>query len=193
MEGQDLKDGKQRVRKNLINPLVSRGMVRKRGRSVEEHDKMLVSLEARLSYMSEERLAVLAEVVERYADGPKKNIWPAEVSITNLARRLQESPASASRLVRSYLQSGAGDAAKSGGYLVELFSYLKKMGMPPNKYSFSHIRQQSEDNKRRRMAIERDRKEGRESPSDMAWLQGYMDTRRRCLDIINAKKERAET
>ena len=150
MEGQELKDGKERVRTHLIAPLVRRGMVRKRGRSVEDHQKMLDSLEARLAYMAADRLAALAEVVERYAEGPKKNIWPAEVSITNWARRLQEPPASESRLVRSYLQSGAGDAAKSGGYVVELFLYLKKYGAPPNDYSMKEIRSQADDNRRKR-------------------------------------------
>lgn len=191
MEGQELKDGKERVRVNLIDPLVSRGMVRKRGRSVEDHQKMLDSLEARLAYMDADRLAALVEVIERYAEGPKKNIWPAEVSITNWARRLQEPPASESRLVRSYLQSGAGDAALSGGYVVELFLYLKKYGAPPNDYSMKEIRSQADGNLRKRARVERDREDGRADPRDLAWLQGYMDTRRRCLDIIKAKQERA--
>ena len=191
MEGQELKDGKERVRVNLIDPLVSRGMVRKRGRSVEDHQKMLDSLEARLAYMAADRLAALAEVVERYAEGPKKNIWPAEVSITNWARRLQEPPASESRLVRSYLQSGAGDAALSGGYVVELFLYLKKYGAPPNEYSMKLIRERADENRRKRGQVERDREDGRAMPGDLSWLQGYMDTRRRCLDIIKAKQERA--
>ena len=191
MEGQELKDGKERVRVNLIDPLVSRGMVRKRGQKVEDHQKMLDSLEARLAYMAADRLSALAEVVERYAGGPQKNVWPAEVSIMNWARRLQEVPASESRLVRSYLQSGAGDAAKSGGYLVELFVYLKRIGAPPNNYALKGIREEAEDNRRKRGAIERDREEGMASPRDLDWLQGYMDTRRRCLDIIKAKQERA--
>ncbi len=191
MEGQKLRDGKGRVRVNLIDPLVNKGMVRKRGRSVEDHQKMLDGLEARLAYMAADRLAALAEVVERYAGGPQKNVWPAEVSIMNWARRLQEPPASESRLVRSYLQSGAGDAALSGGYVVELFLYLKKYGAPPNDYSMKGIRALADDNQRKRAQVERDREDGRADPRDLAWLQGYMDTRRRCLDIIKAKQERA--
>ena len=191
MEGQELKDGKERVRVNLIDPLVSRGMVRKRGRSVEDHQRMLDSLEARLAYMAADRLVALAEVVESYAEGKKKNIWPAEVSITNWARRLQQPPASESRLVRSYLQSGAGDAALSGGYVVELFLYLKKYGTPPNDYALKGIRQEAEGNLRKRRRIECDPEEGRTRPSDMAWLAGYKATRQLCLNIIEAKQDRA--
>lgn len=191
MEGAELKEGRERVRQSLIEPLCQKGMVRKRGQKVEDHQKMLDSLEARLAYMAADRLAALAEVVERYAEGPKKNIWPAEVSITNWARRLQEPPASESRLVRSYLQSGAGDAALSGGYVVELFFYLKKYGAPPNDYSMKEIRERADGNRRKRAQVERDREDGRADPRDLSWLQGYMDTRRRCLDIIKAKQERA--
>ena len=191
MEGAELKEGKERVRQYLIDPLVSGGMVRKRGQKVEEHDKMLASLEARLAYMFEDRLKALAEVVERYAEGPKKNIWPAEVSITNWARRLQEPPASESRLVRSYLQSGAGEAAVKGGYLVELFFHLKKWGAPPNEYSMKNILADADTNGRRLRVIEGQREDGRASPRDLEWLARYMETRRRCLDIIKAKQERA--
>lgn len=193
MEGQELREGKERVRMNLIEPLVKGGMVRKRGQKVEDHDKFLASLEARLAYMAEDRLQALAEVVERYAGGPQKNVWPAEVSIMNWARLLQEVPASESRLVRSYLQSRAGDAAQSGGYLVELFVYLKRFGAPPNDYSMKGIREEAEYNRCRRVGIERNREKGRASPRDLSWLQSYMDTRRRCLDIIKAKQERAAT
>jgi hypothetical protein len=190
LEGQELKDGKARVRLHLIEPLVSGGMMRKRGQKVEEHERFLSSLEARLAYMAADRLQALAEVVERYAGGPQKNIWPAEVSIMNWARRLQEAPASESRLVRSYLQSGAGEAAKSGGYLVELFSYLKRFGMPPNDFAMKEIRDRSEANQRKRSQIQREREAGRASPSDLDWLQRYMEARRRCLDIIKAKEQR---
>lgn len=190
MEGAELKEGKERVRQCLIEPLCQKGMVRKRGQKVEDHDKMLASLEARLAYMFEDRLKALAEVVERYAEGPKKNIWPAEVSICNWAVRLQEPPVGQSRLVRSYLQSGAGEAAKSGGYLVELFFYLKKFGAPPNSYASNQIRQQADDNRRKRANIQRDQEQGRADARDLAWVQGYMDARRRCLDIINAKSKR---
>lgn len=191
MEGIELKEGKERVRQCLIDPLSQKGMVRKRSRSVDDHEVMLASLEARLAYMMEDRLMALAEVVERFAEGPKKNIWPAEVSIRNWAVRLQEPPAGQSRLVRSYLQSGAGDAANTGGYLVELFFHLKKFGTPPNVYTASQIKQQAEENRRKRVAIQRDNETGRAAPRDLAWLQGYMDARHRCLDIINAKSKGA--
>ena len=186
MEGEDLRDGKARVRRVLIDPLVDRGMVRKRGVTVEDHDRFLDGLAARLAYMSEANLSALSEVVVIYAEGPKKNQWPVDVSICNWARRLQEPPASVSRLVRTYLQSGAGRAAKEGGYLVELFFYLKKHGAPPNAYSLSEIRRKGEDNASRRRLIRERKGRGTARQSDLDWLQFYLETRTRVLDIINA-------
>lgn len=187
MEGRELKDGKAQVRRCLIDPLIRKGLVRKRGQSLEEHEAFLASLEARLAYMFEDKLLALAEVCEVYAGGARKNTWPAEASIMNWARRLQIPPASQSRLVRTYLQSEAGKAAKLGGYLVELFWYLKQFGVPPNAYSMEKIRSEAEANKGRRARIQREAEVDGAAPSDLRWVQQYMDVRRLCLDIIKAK------
>lgn len=191
MEGDELREGKARVRKCLLEPLEQRGMVRKRSRTEAMHQAMLESLEARLAYMTDENLLALAEVIERAAGGKSKNIWPEEVSVCNWARRLQEPPASESRLVRSYLQSAAGEAAKSGGYLVELFWHLKRYGAPPNDYARMQIQREADENRTRRLMIERDRERGRASPNDEAWARGYMDMRRRCLEIMKASTGKA--
>ncbi len=191
MEGEELRQGKERVRLYLTDALKQTGLERKRGVTVKDHEAMLNNLQARLAYMSKENLQALAETVGVYAGGPLKNIWPAEVSICNWARRIQRPPAGQSRLVRSYLQSGAGDLAKSSGYLVELFDHLRKFGAPPNSYSLEAIREEAERNRRRRKEIMRDRERGRASPSEEEWVHSYMTRRLRCLDIIKAKEERA--
>jgi len=132
MEGQALKDGKARVHRYLTGSLTEMGMVRPRNRTVDQHQAFLAQLEARLAYMTADALEALAEVVMTHPAGAEKNVWPSEIMILGWARRLQEPPASVSRLVRTYLQSGAGRAAQEGGYLVELFAYLRKFGTPPN-------------------------------------------------------------
>lgn len=187
MEGDELRAGKRRVREELIEPLERGGMRRKSGAKVEDHEAFLAGIEARLAYMTRENLAALREVVERYAGGKLKDIWPGEVPIINWARRLQEPPVSQSRLVRSYLQSGAGSAAAKGGYVVELFDYLKKYGQPPNTYSISEIRRRAEDNARWRARVRRLNENGDATPSEMAELHAYYERRRLCLDIIKGE------
>ena len=82
MEGEELRAGKERVRKHLIEPLVGIGMVRKKGVTIDTHQTVLESLAARLAYMDEEFLGALAEVVETHAVGPDKDQWPAVTLIT---------------------------------------------------------------------------------------------------------------
>lgn len=187
MEGEELRKGKERVRQLLIEPLEGQGMKRKRTVTVEDHARFLGSICARLAYMTEGNLQALAEVVARYADGPRKDVWPSELTIINNATRLQTPPASQSRLVRTYLQSAAGDAAERGGYLVELFAHLKRFGAPPNSYALETIRREADGNARQVEAVTHAREEGRASPSDLRWLQDYMAARGLCLDIRAAK------
>ncbi len=187
MEGQELQEGKARVRAHLIVPLERRGLERRRGVRLEDHQAFLTSLEARLAYMQPDKLIALAEVIERHATGKLKTNWPTEVSIMNWARLMQVPPASESRLVRTYMQSGAGLAARDGGYLVELFGYLKKWGAPPNGYSMSEIRKEADHNRGKLAAIRRAVSAGRATASEIQWQQGYLSTEARCLDIINAK------
>lgn len=187
MEGEELRLGKERVQVHLVGPLEAKGMVRKRGCSVEEHERFVATICARLAYMTERNLMALADVVERYAGGKQRDVWPSEVSICNWACRLQVPPASQSRFVRTYLQSAAGDAAAAGGYLVELLAHLKKMGTPPNDYVLAQMRADADANRRRLDNIPRDHAQGRASPSDLAWMRDYMAARQLCLDIRAAK------
>ncbi|SIO36693.1 hypothetical protein SAMN05444722_1700 [Rhodovulum sp. ES.010] len=192
MEGEALREGKARVRAWLVEPLEARGMVRRARVTLAEHEGALDRLAARLAYMTEDGLAALAEVVERHAEGKARNVWPAEVSICNWARRIEPPPASESRLVRSMLQSAAGRAAAEGGYAVELFLYLKKFGQPPiGDYGWHTIRREAEENARRRRRIAELAEDGAVAPSDRDWLDGYLATRARVLDIVQAGERTA--
>ncbi len=186
MEGEALKEGKARVRRVLIDPLIGRGMSRGRMTLAEEAE-FLSRLEARLAYMAEDKLAALAETVAAYAGGKAKDRWPAEVSICNWARALQVPPAGASRLVRSMLQSAAGETAEAGGYLAELMLYLKKFGAPPNDFGYAQIRQRADDNRSRVVRIRREQANGGASPADLEWMRGYLGARQFAQDIRAAK------
>ncbi|CUH68667.1 hypothetical protein TG4357_03728 [Thalassovita gelatinovora] len=186
MEGQELKEGRDRVRLNLIAPLKEWGMERRGGWTVERETEMLDRLQNKLAYMSAVNLEALRETVQRHATGKARDRWPKEMLIENWARRLQDPPISMSRLVRSYIQSGAGRAARDGGYLVELFFYLKRVGAPPNAFSMDEIRSEAEANRERRARIKVAREAGRATPSDLAWMDGYYMARQRCIDTLNA-------
>ena len=192
MEGEALRAGKEKVKAIVINPLVARGMARRSSQKVAEFEAMQESLAARLAYMDEGNLIVLAEMIERLAEGKSHNLWPAEVTICNWARKLQPPPPSESRLVRSYLQSGAGHRAYDEGYLVELFEYLKRMGIPPtSEYALTTIRDKAMANARQRLIIAERMANGSAEPLEQGWLRAYNEQLARCKDIMNSKDEAA--
>ena len=192
MEGEALKEGKDRVRQALIEPLIRAGMVRRSGATLPDHAAMMDRLEARLAYMSPEMLLALAEIVERHADGKAKNVWPAEVSICNWARDLEPPPPSESRLVRSYMQSSAGALAYGEGYALELFLYLKKFGRPPvGSYAIDTIKADADRNSRRANAVQNAIDCGRASEMDAAWLVQYRAAQKRCVALILDKEAAA--
>jgi len=187
MEGAALREGRERVKTHLIDPLVQKGMQRKQGWTVDHEVAFLDRLQNYLAYMTADNLKGLAETVERMAAGKQKDRWPKELTIRNCARNLQSPPMGMSRLVRSYIQSGAGVAARDGGYLVELFDYLKKWGAPPNSFSLEEIMGEAAANRERRARV----KAGRGTQREQLWFDGYMRRRRLCLELLDAKKEAA--
>lgn len=188
MEGAELKEGRQRVADLLIEPLTRKGMIRPAGMKADAFGAMCETLKSRLAYMSPDKLQALAEVVEVNATGKARNRWPREVTVCNWAWRLQRPPASVSRLVRSYLQSEAGKAAARGGYLVELFEHLREFGVPLNEFTWSQIRAAADENRAKVKRIARAEELGRASLAAIQWRRDYMETRRRCLAIVNASE-----
>lgn len=186
MEGEELRAGKARVREELIKPLERLGMSRKPAVKVEDHGAFLDELQARLAYMTRDNLRALREVVEVNAHGKDRDRWPPAVFICNQARRLQAPPASESRLVRTYLQSGAGRAALSGGYVVELFLYLKKHGRPPTEFCVKRMREEAEEGARARARLERLVAVQAATESERAELDAYGALLARCEDLVKA-------
>lgn len=185
MEGEALRDGKARVKIYLIDPLVKKGMQRKQGWTLEQEAELFESLQNYLAYLSQKDLEGLADTIERFAAGKAHDRWPKEINIRRWARRLREPPIRMSRLVRSYVQSGAGRAAKEGGYLVELFDYLKRVGAPPNTYSIQEIMSEAVANQERRNKV----RSGRGTQQDQVWFERYMNRRRICADLLSGKFE----
>jgi len=128
-DGEDLKDGKARVRRVLIEPLeavlaLEKGMTRAR------HEQGLAHLEAVLAYMDEGDLDALRQGIQETCARARTDRWPSKQSVLNAAAALCPPPASDSDMVRSFMRSRAGRTALSEGWHVELYLTLKD-GKPP--------------------------------------------------------------
>lgn len=184
MEGQELRDGKERVRRCLIDPLQARGMVRRAGVTLADHAEWLDSLAARLAYMTEGNLAVLAEAVQRHAGGKARNRWPRDVTICNFAADIQRPPATVSRLVRSMLASVMGQAALAGGYHLELMEWLRDQGRKPGAFDLSRMKQDAEENRRKAKVIRHRCARGLADVAEQGWLVWYDGQSARAEQLI---------
>ncbi|MEY8117633.1 hypothetical protein AB9F26_05100 [Falsihalocynthiibacter sp. BN13B15] len=187
MNAEELKAGKERVRDLLIAPLVELGMKRKRGDTVEAHDKMLDNLAAILAYMDAPNLKGLKSVMIGLAGGKARDQWPSQISFLNNAKRFQEPEASDSEMVHSLIGSKAGQRAYEGGYLVEFYSDLKAGKHVLGSYAERNLRERGAANKRRLDRIRAQQDRDTALPSDLNWMAGYAGYERRALAVLEAE------
>ena len=184
---------RERVRRLLIDPLVARGLRKRKGVSAEDHALFLERVERRLAYLPEHHLATLVEVLERNADGANRTCWPGEASIVAWAAGLMPPPDANSRLVRSFLASAAGLRAweEDPAVAVALWVYLRQFGRPPLEGDWPGLRVQAREwlGKRARAVEARDA--GRIGAEQAGWLEASDALLDRVRGLVFAKAENA--
>lgn len=173
VEGQ-AETGLARARRVLVVPLT--GLARPRRAQAAGHEAALDGLARKLSFMSETHLAGLVELVLTHAGRVAKGgvpVCPEPGMILAWGYSLQAPPPRQSDYAQSLLRSSAGEAARDGGYMVELLRTAKRMGPPPNRYMISEMATRAEDDRRRRMRIRENIEAGRATPEDRRWLEQY--------------------
>lgn len=183
--------GRTRVRELFIARLEADGLVRPRGATVAEHDAFLQKLVERLSYLPGPDLTVLAECTLRRAQGKQMNEWPAFATIWNLAQTICRTPEpdEAKHIMTTWLRSRGGPVARDGGYLVELWRYLRAFGCPPGQLQLDRIKAEAEENRRTRAQAIARRERGIASPSDLDWLERYAKAEDYCLRLVSGGEE----
>jgi hypothetical protein len=183
--------GKDRVREYFIHPMEQAGFVRKRGVSVDDHNKFLKRLERRLAYLDVIHLKGLFEFSVELGRGILKNVWPVEQTLVHAAHRLQKPPPQTDDYVISVIKSQMGIDAQAGGYLVELFQIARRTGPPPTKYFLRKLSEEAVENRRREEIVLRNRSLGRAHPDELAWLTAYQLDREMAENILKQKQVEA--
>lgn len=169
--------GRALVRRMLIERLQNAGLTRARGQSEKALADSIAHLVAALDHMTAENLHTLADVVIDHAASPgaSRGQWPAEVLIIAWAKALQPRPFEMHRMVTSWLASVKGPDAEAGGYLVQLYRFLRQHRRPPLAYdlSVSIMEAAREDNRRLTLIADRIAR-GVAVADDLAWHEAYM-------------------
>ncbi len=177
MTGDDLKDGKERVRVHLIEPLDRLlGLKRpKRCRSNMEHLAGLAEIQNKLAYLGEPDLLALQYGIR--ATLTRAGEWPSPAVVFGFAHVLCPPPPSDSEKVVSYMRSSAGMAARAGGYHVDLYRWLKEhSGVPSGPVDLRQIKAAAEQNNRAEARLERMDREGASMTGSEA---GFLEFRKR--------------
>lgn len=199
-EGETTHDtaGRDVVRSLFVDRLETSGLQRGKGQggkllTEEQHAAMLKRLVGFLSYLSPASLEALAEEVLDSATGPKRNLWPSELVIRQIAEAKEKRPREMHPIVTSWLASIEGPKAEAGGYLVQLFRHLRKHPRPVLAYDLTQIRREAESD-RRRLSLVRERVElGLAGSEDQAWLAEFVEDESVAQGIIDkARVHRAK-
>lgn len=158
-------EAKARVDALLLEPLA--GLTRKRGLGAEAHEKAIERLRGWLTYMSDDNLRAMRDLIARHA---VKGVWPEEGLIRHWAMTLQCPPPRDCDYARSLIRSAMGRQAMAEGWAVELFQIAKRLGPPPGKYIISRLKQDADNNRHRRRVIRENIEAGRATNDERAWL-----------------------
>jgi len=184
MEEQEDKPGCALMRVHFAERLANAGLQRPRGMTEEALNQMMRRLVRALSYLSLPSIETLAEQVMDAAAGPKRNQWPSELMIRQMAQALEQRPLEDRPIVASWLGSVEGPRAIAGGYLVEMLRWLRAHSRPIMPYDLRSIHEQASENRRRRQIITERRRAGDDRAEDRAWMLEYAEDERQALGII---------
>lgn len=169
--------GTARVRRILIQPLA--GLPRPKGVAAATHADNLDRLARKLSYMDEAPLRGLAELCLGFAGraglaARVTPVCPNEGLILAWAYGLQAPPIGQSDYPASVMRSLMGRRAYDGGFGVELLRAARRYGPPPTAYVLTQLKDQAEDNRRRRAALRAEVEAGnRLTPDQQRWLDDW--------------------
>jgi hypothetical protein len=194
-EGQMEESGRTRVRTHFVRRLAEAGIKPPRGTTQAQHDASMDRLVQHLAYMKAEVLDVLAEQVLAALAEHNSPHCVSEIVIRSWAQTLQRRPFEKWRIVTSWLASIEGPIARDGGYLTELYRWLRGQPYerPPQKHDMREIMAEGEENRRTVNVILSKAARGHSDAADNRWLLAYRIDEAEALQIVaDGEAARAE-
>jgi hypothetical protein len=176
-------EGKAAVKALLLERLEEAGFLKPRRLGAEAFEKGKAYMAERLAYMTADNLMVLADALVDTAQGSD---WPSEIVVMQLARGIQAPPAATSRALSSWLASVEGPKAVAGGYLVDLYRFIRGKLRPPMPFEMNLVMGRAVENARHRMMVDDRVRRNAASDEDRAWLVSWLGDEREALALVDA-------
>ncbi|NDV51568.1 hypothetical protein [Salipiger sp. PrR003] len=174
-----------RVRRLLIEPLTEHGFRKPGNVKLNAHDAFLVKLADALTYMTDEQLGTLRDMLRYRGEGKARDAWPSMATICVVADAVAPRPIEEHPTILSWFRSARGPQALLEGVLVAEFRFLEKRKRPPiNDGERRAIRVKAEE-WNRQVELVRDRlRRGMARDGDEKWLRWYEGMERRAMALL---------
>lgn len=190
-EGETKRD---RVRRLLIGPLQVAGFRFEKGTDEEKAKADLNKIADELSYMTDEGLETMAELMLTKGEGARKCFWPTFATFVFWADKVNPRPLEDYPRLFAWFKSTAGERALKNGALVAEYTYWKEHKAPPVKPQAIRLVEDRtrEYNERAELIRDRKRRNFQLSSGDLEWLARF-DSRVEQLSriVVEGVKERA--
>ncbi|MEM8970915.1 MAG: hypothetical protein AAGD43_02470 [Pseudomonadota bacterium] len=124
--------GKAEARRLLIEPLLASGMRRAPKMTSSAYEAYLDKLAGYLGYMTRPNLEQLGDILLNCGGGKKRDEFPVWVIVRRMAHLLQTPPAQGRPLHWSFLHSAWGERARTAGYHVAAYWWIREKRIPPS-------------------------------------------------------------
>ena len=174
-----------RVRRLFIDPLSDWGFVKSPKVTRDHFEELMPKMTDQLTYLSDDSLAVLFDMIKTKGEGPNKRFWPSRATITGFAELIQPRPVEEIPALISWFKSIEGPRMRSAGAgtMVATYQFFRDRKVPPVKAA-AIIKQNAADFDRQVELIEDRKRRHVATPTELEWLSWFRSVERKCLAVI---------
>lgn len=190
MNSAEQAEGEKRVKRELVEPLIRRGLAKPVSLTKAQFADMVEDLCARLAYMSSTNLMALEEQVASNGGGKDKDRFPIAQRILEWAAQIQPPGDDASPLIRAVFANQLGLDALSGGWAPELLMELRVSRRWPTAWAVKTIKEKADTAIRQMRDLDQNLARGNAlNSSEDAWRSRRLALIAKCQDIADLAKD----
>lgn len=177
-----------RVRRLLTDRLNDLGFRRHGNVRVADHELTLIKIIDALTYMSDQSLNVLFDMLKSKGQGRDRDVWPSRATFLGYAELVEPQAIEALPSLIRWFRSVEGPKALRDGTLVETWMYFKTHKKPPVSARLQ-IADNAKNNARKLELYREKIQGGRASPEEINWVERYGKRLAYCKGLLPADAE----